>query len=225
VTGWDRGTLDEVAAPLLELRGLFPGTPVLDAAVAHVWCATGRHDKARAVVDPWFADPGRVPEDSMWLFTLALLAETCWCLQDAASAGALNDLLEPTSGRLVVVGSGVACFGAVDRSRGLLALTTGRSDEAVQHFQRAVALHEKLDARPWLARTQGALALALLQRDRSGDDAMARHLLQTARRAAHQLGAPGLVAWLRSIGGSMKARVPREDSSTEETPVRQYAPH
>jgi hypothetical protein len=114
-------------------------------------------------------------------------------------------MLAPTSGRLVVVGSGVACFGAADRSRGVLALTRGRLDDAVEHLERAIVLQKALGARPWIARTQGLLALALLQRGRSADLSPARRLLREAGRSADELGATGLASWIASVADAAPA--------------------
>jgi hypothetical protein len=70
VTRWDLGGLEEIARPLLNLRQSFPGTPVLDAAAAHLWCETGHNEDARTRVAGWLTDLRCVPEDSMWLFSL-----------------------------------------------------------------------------------------------------------------------------------------------------------
>ena len=52
--------------------------------------------------------------------------------------------------------------GSVARYVGLLATTTGRWDEAEWHFDEAIALNERIGARPWLARTQDDYARMLL---------------------------------------------------------------
>lgn len=212
VTGWDRGTLSEMEAPLRQMRDIFPDVPVLDCALAHLLCEMGRvHEGADAAGD-LLADPAWIQEDAMWLFTLALLAEVSWRLQDRNAASALAGLLAPIAGRLIVVGSGVGCFGAVDRTLGLLAATAGRPDEAISHFRDALAIHERIAARPWTARTNGALALTLLERGEPGDRAEADRRLADARSEAEQLGARGLRSWLDSVGSSI-------GSATQLTPV------
>jgi hypothetical protein len=135
----------------------------------------------------------------MWVFTLTLLAEIAWSLGDATAARALEDVLAPAAGRLVVVGSGVACCGSVDRSLGLLALTAGRLEEAERWLERGLAHNQRVGARPWAARTAGTLAL--VRHRRHGADAAeeASALLAEARRSAEELGASGLAASLQAI--------------------------
>ena len=48
--------------------------------------------------------------------------------------------------------------GAVSRYLGLLAATLDRRDEAARHFEHALALHERIGARPWLERTRRDVA-------------------------------------------------------------------
>ncbi|HEX9259072.1 MAG TPA: hypothetical protein VF855_05995, partial [Acidimicrobiales bacterium] len=172
----------------------------LHAALAHVLCVLGRDEEARETASPWLEDPGSIAEDAMWLFTLALLAEVAWHQRDATAASVLCELLAPVSGRLVVVGSGVACFGAIDRSLGLMALTRGRHEDAIRQLERGLAMHQRLGARPWVARTQGALAAAHLERGGRDDDRTAASLLSAARLTAAEVGANGLTAWLDALG-------------------------
>jgi hypothetical protein len=61
------------------------------------------------------------------------------------------------------------------------------------HFIDALAMHEKMGARPWVARTQLAYAEMLLARRRRGDKARARDLLAEAVLTADALGM-GVVA-------------------------------
>jgi hypothetical protein len=59
-----------------------------------------------------FAD---IPRDSLWVTCLVYQMEVCAFLHDAERAAILYHLLQPYSGRNVVVGGAVACYGAVDR--------------------------------------------------------------------------------------------------------------
>lgn len=207
VTGWDRGTLSAVEDPLRQLRDAFPDALVLDGALAHLLCESGRIEEGAEVARRLLDDPTCVPEDAMWLFTLALVGEVCWHVRDRAAASALADLLAPVAGRLVVVGSGVGCCGAVDRTLGLVALTAGRLEPALAHLHNALTMHERIGARPWSARTKGALAAALLDRGEADDRTRAQHLLSEARTEAEHLGANGLRSWLDGVGGSAKGQV------------------
>lgn len=56
-------------------------------------------------------------------------------------------------------------IGSVARYLGLLATTMGHSNEAAQHFEDALAMNERMGARPWLAHTQRDYTRTLLARD------------------------------------------------------------
>jgi hypothetical protein len=201
VTAWDTGLLPAIEQPLRGLASTFPGMPVVRAGLAHVLAEDGRTEEAAVLAAPLLADPAdAVPQDAMWIFTLTLLAEVCWSLGDRAGASAVADVLAPAAGRLVVVGSGVACCGSVDRSLGLLALTAGASRRP-RPGSRPRSPATSASARgPWAARTAGSLAV--VRRRLHGADAgeAASALLADAGASADGLGASGLAAWLRQLG-------------------------
>jgi tetratricopeptide (TPR) repeat protein len=84
--------------------------------------------------------------------------------------------------------------GPVARLRGLLAASLGRWDEAWKHFEEAEARCRRLEARPYLARTEYEHGRARLARGAAGDRALARGLIGSARATAEELGMAGLVA-------------------------------
>ena len=200
VTAWDVGLLPAIEQPLRGLASTFPGSTLVQAGLAHVLVEEGAPEEAAALVAPLLADPARtVPHDAMWVFTLTLLAEISASLGDVAAARALGEALAPAAGRLVVVGSGVACCGSVDRSLGLLALTAGRLEEAERWLERGLAHNERVGARPWAARTAGTLAVVRRRRHGAAADGTASGLLADARRRAEELGASGLAASLAAL--------------------------
>jgi hypothetical protein len=74
---------------------------------------------------------------------------------------------------------------------GMLAACLGRWDDAERHFTEGLAMNERLGARPAIARTRGAWAAMLLDRNdpsRPGDAARARDLIAAGRTEAEQLG-------------------------------------
>jgi hypothetical protein len=88
----------------------------------------------------------------------------------------------------VVVGRAATCNGSASRLLGLLAATMGEHEKAEGHFIDALAMHERMGARPWVARTQLAYAEMLLTRRKRGDKARARELLTEAILIADALG-------------------------------------
>ncbi len=109
------------------------------------------------------------PEDDA--FSSVLLAQ--WAeLGEAAAAAGLRvetqryyDAMLPYAGGAVVTAAAVSFDGAVDHHLGVFAAAVDRLDDAVTHLARAVTVHERLSAWPWLARTQCELAAVLARRD------------------------------------------------------------
>jgi len=78
--------------------------------------------------------------------------------------------------------------GSVSRYLGLLATTLKRFDEAQSHFEDAIALNERMGARPWLAHTQSDYARMLLAHDGPGDRERAQQFLDQALATYRELG-------------------------------------
>ncbi len=84
--------------------------------------------------------------DSLWLATLAYLADASAALGDERMAALLYPELEPFAGGNVMIGHLVACYGAADRYLGMLAATLGEPQRAERHFERALALNRRMQA-------------------------------------------------------------------------------
>ena len=107
------------------------------------------------------------------------------------------DALRPYSGITIVIAAAVGFDGAVDHHLGVLAAALGRADDAVRHLEDASAMHDRLSAWAWLARTQAELASVLAVRGRPADRDRVARLLGEAGAAAREFGMPGL---LRRVG-------------------------
>ena len=129
-----------------------------------------------------------LPRDALWMASMTYLADVCTFLGDTARATTLYQLLLPYAERTVVIGNAVACYGAMSRYLGALATTMGHWDTAAQHFEDALAMNARMDARPWLAHTQYAYATMLLARNQPGDGDKATALLDAALVTARELG-------------------------------------
>ena len=83
-------------------------------------------------------------------------------------------------------------------------------ETAERHFISALEMHERMGARPWVARTQLAYADMLLARRQRGDRARARELLGDAVLIADALGMPVVAARARELApggvGAVAAR-------------------
>jgi len=116
-----------------------------------------------------------------------LLSETAARLGDGDHAATLYELLLPYSDRVALSYPEIS-LGPVSRFLGILASTTARWSDAERHFEDALALSERIGARPWLARTQEDYGRTLLARDEPGDAAKAHGLLDTAVALRGELG-------------------------------------
>jgi DNA-binding NarL/FixJ family response regulator len=70
----------------------------------------------------------------------------------------------------------------------MLAATMERWEDAMQHFEDALAMNTRMGARPWLAHTQHQYAVMLLARHQPGDRDQAMSLLHEALATARALG-------------------------------------
>jgi len=123
---------------------------------------------------------------------MAYLSEVCAALGDAARASTLYRMLQPYTGRNLILGGGLVCCGSAERYLGLLSATMSRWTEAIRHFEDAVAMNLKIGAHAPLARTRCDYADMLLARDGPGDGERAAALLQLSLESARALGMHGL---------------------------------
>jgi tetratricopeptide (TPR) repeat protein len=143
-----------------------------------------------------FADLARRTEISITFY--ATLAVTCAYLGDVRRAARLYDHLLPRAGEAIAFFGVYTCYGAVDHYLGLLATTLERWDAAEQHFTAALALHERMGARPFAAHTRYAWAHMLAQHDEPDNRERAVAMLDDALATCEQLGMPVLAE--RALG-------------------------
>ncbi len=188
----ERGRLERLEAPVRAYAERFHAIPGWVCVLAHLLAETGRGDEAREILDGFAADGFRgIPLDGIWLGAVGYLAETAAALGDATHAQALQDLLEPYADRNVAVGWASTCMGSAARHLGLLADLLGKRKQAIAHFETALAMNERMRARPWVAHTKIELARVLSQQ--AADRERAGELLEAGLAGAQQLGMPRLV--------------------------------
>ncbi|MCZ7628873.1 MAG: hypothetical protein M5U19_07320 [Microthrixaceae bacterium] len=93
-----------------------------------------------------------VPRDELFFLSLSVAAWTVVRLGDRTSAEALYELLSPHASRVVVAAEGAVCWGSVHRFLGPLSVLIDGGRRAAMHFEAAISIHERLGARPFLAR-------------------------------------------------------------------------
>jgi class 3 adenylate cyclase/tetratricopeptide (TPR) repeat protein len=157
--------------------------------LALIYSELGRTGDARAEFENLaqhdFAD---LPRDAMWMGTMTYLVDVCTFLGDRSRADRLYQILLPFAGRNVVISTAAACYGALSRYLGALATTLERWEDAERHFEDALAMNARMDARPWLAHTQEQYASMLLARHQPNARDKARALLDAALATTRELG-------------------------------------
>jgi tetratricopeptide (TPR) repeat protein len=183
-----RGSLEAMVADISDLAAAYPARPVFRCVLAHLYAATGRRAEAQRILDDFGADDfASLPFDQEWLYGMSMLAETAASLGDLASADHLYRLLEPWTARNIS-DPAEAIRGSAGRYLGLLAATAGRSAEAAEHYENALAENERMGFRPWLARTQEDFAHMLRARGEAGDEERAEKLQAAAVATCAELG-------------------------------------
>jgi hypothetical protein len=132
----------------------FPTYPIVRCVQTHLLAELGAHDEARAALEA--LTRGRcaaLPFDEEWLVSTCLLADAAAVLGAAEASAVLYELLVPYDDHVAISYPEVS-IGAVALRLGVLAATIGRRDDARRHFADALAMHARIGARRWHARTE-----------------------------------------------------------------------
>jgi DNA-binding CsgD family transcriptional regulator/tetratricopeptide (TPR) repeat protein len=146
--------------------------------------------------------------DSLWIAALTYLADASAAVGAADMAALLYPELAPHTGTNVMIGHGVACYGAADRYLGMLAAAMGDFDLAERHLDAAMTLNRRMGARTWVAHTAYEYARALLARGGAEDEERAWRLIGEAATLAERIGMPTLLARTRALGSPTPAPPP-----------------
>ena len=171
VLAWVRQRLRETIEVVRAHAAGAPAMPVWRAALAAALADAGRRDEALLEFDRLAADDfAALPRDSLWLGSMALLAEAVLSLDLPEHARALYAKLAPFAGRNVVLPT-VGFLGPVQMWLGILARVAGRDADAL----------ERLVAARTQATRDGARTSARADPRRGGDGAPARRRRGGAR--------------------------------------------
>jgi DNA-binding CsgD family transcriptional regulator/tetratricopeptide (TPR) repeat protein len=134
--------------------------------------------------------------EGLWLASLTYLADAASAIAHREVASLVYPELAPLAGTNVMIGHGVACYGAADRYLGMLAAVLGDSDRAARHFEAALGLNRQMGAVTWLAHTAYEYGRMLLAQ---GDTAHSERLLAEASRLAETVGMPTLLTRVHAL--------------------------
>jgi hypothetical protein len=184
---YEQDRLDEIRAAV-EAWSSESNRPAWTIGYSVLLAASGELAAARATLVP-FLEAGItnvVPHDELYFLCLAAAAKTVVDIGDTEHAPSLYEALAPHASRVVVTAEGALCWGSVHRFLGPLAALIGNTERAGVHFEASMAVHERLGARPFLARDR--LAYAEMLRRCEGDALRIATLERTGRALARELG-------------------------------------
>jgi tetratricopeptide (TPR) repeat protein len=167
-----RGRLGEVLPDLVALVADYPTRPMFRCALAHAHARVGHADDARAALGEMSADGvAALPFDQEWLLGMAFLAESAAILDDTAAQATLYDALLPWA----ALNTGDHPEGIRGSAARYLGLIAPSPEQAAEHFEDALAMNERMGARPWLAYTQTDCARLVPGREALQDAALATY--------------------------------------------------
>ena len=194
----EQGRLEEIDDLIKRSIHEYPGYRSFRCIAVVLDCELGRTQAARVSFDALAAgDFSALPRDIEWLFCLSLLSDVAARLEDQVRARKLYELLLPYR-HLNAIAAGEVALGSVARCLGLLAATITDWEAAASDFEEALAMNERMGARPWLAHTQEDYARLLLKRDAPGDRERADELMAHAIATYRELGMTGPLARVES---------------------------
>jgi DNA-binding CsgD family transcriptional regulator len=203
-----------------------PPIALVRVAYPIVHAIEGRLDEARAEFAEFRQLPATLPVGTRWAATLIQIARLADLLDDGEVAAALYERLAPLAVYYGGDGSGgVFSQGAMARVVGDVARVGGDLDAAIGHYQDAVAMNERIGARPFTALSRLGWARALMSRDAAGtqgghDLDRAAELLAAAAAEFRRLGMPGPLRRADLLLGDLaRARRAASPLSTREAEV------
>ena len=192
----EQGRLAELAPVIRVLAAGDRGGGAWRPGLAAMLAELAMEEQVRGELDRVQAEGLDPLREGLWLASLTYLADAAGAVAHQGVASLVYPLLAPLAGRNVMIGHGVACYGAADRYLGMLAATLGDTDDAASHFEAALHLNRQMGADTWLAHTAYEYGRMLLGR---GDSAHGEQLLAEAALLAEAVGMPTLLARVRAL--------------------------
>ena len=171
--------------------------------LAVVLAELGMEDEARRELRRIASDGLDGLRPSLWLASLAYLADACAALEDGTTAESVYRELERYAGTNVMIGHLVSCYGAADRFLGAVTAVLGDWERSEAFFEAAVRLNQELGARTWLAHTRFEYARMLLRRGATQDRERAAEQLGEAAALANAVGMRALHTRIERLGSSV----------------------
>ncbi|UVO51740.1 AAA family ATPase [Sphingomonas sp. SUN019] len=160
-----RGLVVPLIAQVRAALATYPHVLAYRTALIFALGEAGEAEEARALLDDLAAEGFPLPLDLTWASAVHLLAEGSAAIDDRRAAEALYPLLAPVADQ-VGMSVGAKCDGALAHSAGLFAGLLGDHDAAAAHFDDAIALNDRIGARPAATASRRAYAGLMLKTGR-----------------------------------------------------------
>lgn len=163
---------------------------------AYVWLLTeiGQLDEARTRFADLAADGFEALRRSTdWLTSICVLSVASIAIGDEKAARTLYELLGPYEERCTLFLAGAGCLGSNHAFRGFAAAAAGRHEDAVRHFELALARNAEIGCDYQTPRICYEYARTLLGRSEPGDRDKAMDLINQGVALARQIGMRGEV--------------------------------
>jgi DNA-binding CsgD family transcriptional regulator len=201
----EQGRLAELAPVIRVLAAGDRGGKAWRPGLAAMLAELAMEEQVRGELDRVQAEGLDPLREGLWLASLTYLADAASAVAHEGVASLVYPLLAPLAGRNVMIGHGVACYGAADRYLGMLAATLGDTDDAASHFEAALHLNRQMGADTWLAHTAYEYGRMLLAH---GDSDRGEQLLAEAALLAEAVGMPTLLARVRTLAPVASSPLP-----------------
>src|SRR5262249_38654018 len=154
----DQGRLGELLDILRANADAQPHIQAWRAALARAYCDTDQMAEARAQVDALRVSGFDSPPNLQWTAIMMALSLVVSDLQDRSRAAVLYERMRPIANQAEAFSVDMCSQGSYGQFCGMLAACLGRWDDAEGHFTDALAMNERLGARPYVVRTRRAWA-------------------------------------------------------------------
>jgi DNA-binding CsgD family transcriptional regulator/tetratricopeptide (TPR) repeat protein len=192
----EQGRLAELAPVIRVLAAGDRGGGAWRPGLAAMLAELAMEEQVRGELDRVQAEGLEPLREGLWLASLTYLADAAGAVAHQGVASLVYPMLAPLAGTNVMIGHGVACYGAADRYLGMLAATLGDTDGAAGHFEAALQHNRQMGATTWLAHTAYEYGRMLLAQ---GDSDRGEQLLAEAALLAEAVGMPTLLARVRAL--------------------------
>ena len=210
-----RGDAAEIPADFFDFAAASPQIPIITAGLARALLSAGRTDEARAMYDTLRGLPAAGDKNTRTLGALIQLMDMILTFQDTEVAQATYNLLYPHIADSGATGTGVVFLsGSLHWPLGRLAALLGHTEDALGHYQAAVAINARIGARPFVALARLDWAGTLQARAARGDLPQALDLARQAALEADRLDMPGPAGRARQLTEELERAIQAGDPLT-----------